>query len=99
MLAEANDKYQKEAQYKEDHPESSDEEEEKPAKKRRKKKMDPYAPKKPCSAFFHFGRKMRPRIKDENPEATFSQFGKIIGEQWSKLGADERKVQPSPLHI
>jgi structure-specific recognition protein 1 len=35
---------------------------------------------------------MRPRIKDENPDASFGQLGKIIGEQWSKLGADERKV-------
>jgi hypothetical protein len=95
LAAKDKIRYQKEAaQYKEDHPESSDEEE-KPAKKKRKKK-DPNAPKKPCSAFFHFSKKMRPRIKDENPEATFGQLGKIIGEQWSKLGADERKVQPSP---
>jgi len=90
LAAKDKIRYQKEAaQYKEDHPESSDEEE-KPAKKKRKKK-DPNAPKKPCSAFFHFSKKMRPRIKDENPEATFGQLGKIIGEQWSKLGADERK--------
>jgi len=96
LAAKDKIRYQKEAaQYKEDHPESSDEEE-KPAKKKRKKK-DPNAPKKPCSAFFHFSKKMRPRIKDENPEATFGQLGKIIGEQWSKLGADERKVQPPHL--
>ncbi|ELR25348.1 HMG (high mobility group) box domain containing protein [Acanthamoeba castellanii str. Neff] len=89
LAAKDKIRYQKEAaQYKEDHPESSDEEE-RPAKKRKKK--DPNAPKKPCSAFFHFSKKMRPRIKDENPDASFGQLGKIIGEQWSKLGADERK--------
>ena len=82
--------------YKEEHPESSDEEE-RPAKKRKKK--DPNAPKKPCSAFFHFSKKMRPRIKEENPDASFGQLGKIIGEQWSKLGADERKVLHFPILV
>jgi hypothetical protein len=90
LAAKDKIRYQKEAAaYKEEHPESSDEEE-RPAKKRKKK--DPNAPKKPCSAFFHFSKKMRPRIKEENPTASFGQLGKIIGEQWSKLGADERKV-------
>jgi hypothetical protein len=94
LAAKDKIRYQKEAAaYKEEHPESSDEEE-RPAKKRKKK--DPNAPKKPCSAFFHFSKKMRPRIKEENPTASFGQLGKIIGEQWSKLGADERKVHPLP---
>lgn len=89
LAAKDKIRYQKEiATYKEEHPESSDEEE-KPAKKRKKK--DPNAPKKPCSAFFHFSKKMRPQIKEANPEASFGQLGKIIGEQWSKLGPEERK--------
>jgi hypothetical protein len=83
-------RYQKEmASYKEAHPESSDEEE-KPAKKKRKKK-DPNAPKKPCSAFFHFSRRMRPKIKEQNPQATFGQLGKLIGEEWAKLTPEQKK--------
>lgn len=89
LAAKDKIRYQKEmATYKEEHPESSDEEE-RPAKKRKKK--DPNAPKKPCSAFFHFSKKLRPQIKEENPDASFGQLGKLIGERWSKLGADDRK--------
>jgi hypothetical protein len=90
MAAKDKIRYQKElATYKEEHPESSDDED-RPAKKKKKKK-DPLAPKKPCSAFFHFSKKMRPTIKQQHPDATFGQLGKIIGEQWAKLGPDERK--------
>lgn len=94
LAAKDKIRYQKElATYKEEHPESSDEEEQ--TRKKKKKKKDPNAPKKPCSAFFHFSKKMRPVIKQENPDATFGQLGKIIGEQWAKLGPEERKVRPA----
>jgi len=83
-------RYEKEmAIYRETHPETSDEEES-PSRKKRKNK-DPNAPKKPCSAFFHYSRRLRPKIKENNPQATFGQLGKLIGEEWSKLGPEARK--------
>ncbi len=91
MAAKDKIRFQKDmASYKDEHPDSSDEEE-KPARKRRRKK-DPNAPKKPCSAFFHFSKEMRPKIKQKNPEATFGQLGKLIGEEWAKLNPDQKKV-------
>jgi len=86
----ANDKlrYQREiATYKEEHPDSSDEEE----KPRKKRKKDPNAPKKPCSAFFHFSKRMRPTIKEQHPDASFGQLGKLIGEEWAKLAPEDKK--------
>jgi hypothetical protein len=90
LAAKDKIRYQKEmASYKEEHPESSDEDE--IARKKKKKKKDPDAPKKPCSAFFHFSKRIRPKVKEDNPQANFGQLGKIIGEQWIKLGPEERK--------
>jgi len=85
------------ASYKEEHPESSDEDE--IARKKKKKKKDPDAPKKPCSAFFHFSKRIRPKVKEDNPQANFGQLGKIIGEQWIKLGPEERKVRTRELSL
>jgi len=92
-LQAAKDKvrYQKEmADYKQEHPNSS--EDEKPKKKRKKVKKDPNAPKKPCSAFFHFSKKMRATIKEQNPNASFGEIGKLIGAAWRELAADQKKT-------
>jgi len=81
------------AKYKEEHPESSEEEKEKvkkPVKKKRKKK-DPNAPKKNVSAFFHFSNRIRPKIKAENPKATFGEIGKLVGAAWGKLEPSDKK--------
>jgi len=82
-------RYQKElATYKATHPESSDDEK-KPTKKKRKKEEG--APKKACSAFFHFSTKIRPKIKAENPSAKFGDLGKLIGAAWQALPAEDKK--------
>jgi len=85
-------RYQKEnAAYKAAHPDSSSsEDEKKPAKKKRKKK-DPNAPKKNASAYFHFSKKMRPKIKEDNPKATFGEIGKLLGHAWKELAAEDKK--------
>ena len=36
-----------------------------------RKKPDPNAPKRPLSAFMHWGQNMRPRLKAENPQISF----------------------------
>ncbi|TPX36486.1 hypothetical protein SmJEL517_g01244 [Synchytrium microbalum] len=53
--------------------------------KKSKKDKDPNAPKKPLNAFMHFSRESRPKIKEDNPDATFGDIGKLLGAAWKKL--------------
>ncbi|XP_069074076.1 hepatoma-derived growth factor-related protein 2 isoform X2 [Pleurodeles waltl] len=48
----------------------------------RRRRRDPYAPKKPPTAFFLFASKHRPQIRAESPGLTFSQISKILGQKW-----------------
>lgn len=53
-----------------------------------KKQRDPNAPKKPSTAFFLFmGDGNRIRLKQENPEITPSEVGKVLGAEWRELDA------------
>ncbi|WIA31627.1 hypothetical protein OEZ86_002510 [Tetradesmus obliquus] len=61
----------------------------KKARKPRKKK-DPNAPKKALSGFMFFSNSNRERIKTENPGIPFGQVGKLLGEEWKKLSAEDR---------
>jgi len=36
-------------------------------------------------------KKMRPLLKDENPDANFAQIGRLLGDKWKELSADEKK--------
>jgi len=56
------------------------------------RKKDKNAPKKPCSAFFWFSKEQRPLIKEKNPNATFGDMGKLIGEAWRALTEDDKKT-------
>eukprot|EP00529_Nitzschia_sp_RCC80_P014404 CAMPEP_0113454940 /NCGR_PEP_ID=MMETSP0014_2-20120614/8121_1 /TAXON_ID=2857 /ORGANISM="Nitzschia sp." /LENGTH=754 /DNA_ID=CAMNT_0000346359 /DNA_START=65 /DNA_END=2329 /DNA_ORIENTATION=- /assembly_acc=CAM_ASM_000159 len=67
----------------------SDGGDEKPAKKKKAKK-DPNAPKKALSAFMMFSIENRPKIKEANPEATFGEMGKLIGEAYKNISDEER---------
>jgi len=55
-----------------------------------KKKKDPNAPKRGMSAFMLFSNEIRSKVKQENPELTFGELGKKIGELFKALGSDER---------
>jgi len=61
----------------------------KPAAKKKPKK-DKNAPKKGMSAFMFFSQKMRPKIKAENPDISFGDIGKKMGELYKKLTPEER---------
>lgn len=50
-----------------------------------KKQKDPNAPKKGMSAFMIFSQENRSKIKESNPEATFADIGKMVGESWRGL--------------
>lgn len=60
--------------------------------KKTKKKKDPNAPKRPLSAFMFYSQKHRPLVKKENPEATFADVAKILGEQWKALDESQKEV-------
>jgi heat shock protein HslJ len=45
----------------------------------KKKTKDPNAPKAATTSFLVFSNEMRPKIKAENPEASFGELGKKIG--------------------
>lgn len=59
-------------------------------KKDKKKKRDPNAPKRSLSAYMYFSTEMRPIVKEESPSASFQDIGKILGQRWNSLSAEEK---------
>jgi hypothetical protein len=55
-----------------------------------KKVKDPNAPKKGMSAFMMFSNEQRSKIKADNPEASFGEIGRKVGEAWKGL-TDKQK--------
>jgi len=54
-------------------------------------KKDPNAPKKGLTDFMIFQQEHRAQVKEENPDASFGEIGKILGDMWKKLDADSKK--------
>ena len=48
-------------------------------------------PKRSPNAYMVFYKKMRPEITKENPDITFTDTGKKLGEMWRALTDDEKK--------
>jgi len=72
-----------------------DDEEASPKKRKavggkKKKKKDPNAPKNAKSAYMYFSSAKRDEIKAANPDATFGQIGKLLGEEWKKISDDDK---------
>ncbi|KAL2252426.1 FACT complex subunit SSRP1 isoform X1 [Sesamum indicum] len=59
-------------------------------KKKQKKKKDPNAPKRAISAFMFFSQTERENVKKSNPGISFTEVGKVLGERWNKMTADEK---------
>mmetsp|Transcript_15908 Transcript_15908/g.44003 ORF Transcript_15908/g.44003 Transcript_15908/m.44003 type:complete len:800 (+) Transcript_15908:244-2643(+) len=59
--------------------------------KAKKKKKDPNAPKRATTAFMFYSTKMRPIIKEKQPDIKFTEMGKLIGEKWRELSADDKR--------
>lgn len=61
------------------------------AKKRvTRKKKDPNAPKRSLSAYMFFASDTRESVRSENPDITFGQIGKVLGEKWKALNEEDR---------
>jgi len=57
-----------------------------------KKVKDPNAPKKGMSAFMLFSNDQRNKIKADNPELSFGEIGRKVGEAWKALTDKQKQV-------
>lgn len=48
--------------------------------------------KKPLSGFMLFSKEHRPKIKEDNPDISFGQIGKKLGEMWRALSDKEKEA-------
>ncbi|KAG0246607.1 high mobility group box domain-containing protein [Mortierella sp. GBAus27b] len=59
-------------------------------KKKRKTKKDPNAPKAPMSAYLLFCEEYREKVKSQNPDKSFGELGRILGEMWRSFDEDKK---------
>ncbi len=55
---------------------------------RAKKRCRAQLPKHPVSPFFHFCQDERPKLKQQHPELTFAETGKMLGQLWGCLSPE-----------
>ncbi|KAM7506705.1 hypothetical protein LguiA_017158 [Lonicera macranthoides] len=60
-------------------------------KRKPKKKKDPNAPKRAMSGFMFFSQTERENVKKSHPGIAFSEVGKVLGERWNKMTAEEKE--------
>ena len=60
-------------------------------KKGKKQKKDPNAPKRGMSAYFLFSIDARPKVKADNPDASFGDIARIISSKFKALTDKEKK--------
>jgi len=63
-----------------------DEKDKKPAET----KKDPNAPKRPVTAYICFNQAARAKLKEENPELSFGELGKLVGQKYKELAPEEK---------
>lgn len=56
-----------------------------------KKVKDANAPKRAMSSFMFFSKKVRSIIREENPDATFGEIGKLVGKAFKNLRGEEKE--------
>jgi hypothetical protein len=57
----------------------------------KKKKKDPNAPKRAVTSYMLYYSKMRPIIKEQNPDIKFTEMGKLVGKKWGELSSEGQK--------
>jgi ubiquitin len=55
------------------------------------KEKEKEKPKRKPNAYMNFVKKMRPEVVKENPDLSFTDIGKRMGEMWRELTDDEKK--------
>ncbi|KAJ2359749.1 Non-histone chromosomal protein 6, partial [Coemansia sp. RSA 2607] len=61
------------------------------SRKPKRSKKDPNAPKRALSAYMFFSQAKRTTVKEQNPDASFGNIGKILGDMWKKMSDDDKK--------
>ncbi|CAF2855392.1 unnamed protein product [Rotaria sp. Silwood2] len=61
-------------------------------KRTKKKKKDPLAPKRPLSAFFHYCKEERPKLKALNSSLSVGEIAKELGDRWNHTGPDGKQI-------
>ena len=62
-----------------------------PIRKTPIRKKDPNAPKRALSAYMFFANENRDIVRSENPDVTFGQIGRLLGERWKALTAEDKQ--------
>ena len=57
----------------------------------KEKEKEKPKPKRKPNAYMNFVKKMRPEVVKENPDLSFTDIGKRMGEMWRALTDDEKK--------
>ncbi|XP_067652904.1 high mobility group protein 20A-like [Haliotis asinina] len=60
-------------------------------RKRKKSLKDVNAPKPALTGYIRFLNERREQLRQENPNLTFSEITKMLGAEWSKLGATDKQ--------
>ncbi|EDO17018.1 hypothetical protein Kpol_1065p34 [Vanderwaltozyma polyspora DSM 70294] len=60
-------------------------------KKTTRRKKDPNAPKRALSAYMFFANETRDIVKAENPDVSFGQVGRILGEKWKAMTDEDKQ--------
>ncbi|XP_057445608.1 FACT complex subunit SSRP1-like [Lotus japonicus] len=60
-------------------------------KKKKQKKKDPNAPKRAMSGFMFFSQMERENLKKTNPGISFTDVGRVLGEKWKKISAEDKE--------
>ncbi|KMT10211.1 hypothetical protein BVRB_5g119720 [Beta vulgaris subsp. vulgaris] len=68
-----------------------DEDEDGSKKKKLKRKKNPNAPRRAMSGFIFFSQAERENTKKDNPGITFLDIGKVLGERWRNMSAEEKE--------
>lgn len=67
---------------------------EKPVKAAKAPKAKADKVKRAPSAYIVFAGEARPKIKSDNPDATFGDLGKLLGAKWASMTETEKAVRP-----
>ncbi|KAL5806615.1 hypothetical protein ACOSQ4_029348 [Xanthoceras sorbifolium] len=68
-------------------------------KKKQKKKKDPNAPKRAMSGFMFFSQMERENIKKNNPGIAFTDVGRVLGDKWKKMSAEEKEPYEAKARV
>ncbi|KAG7559130.1 High mobility group box domain superfamily [Arabidopsis thaliana x Arabidopsis arenosa] len=68
-------------------------------RKKPKKKKDPNAPKRAMSGFMYFSQMERDNIKKEHPGIAFGEVGKVLGDKWRQMSAEEKEPYEAKAQV